>query len=251
MALVNQAFSRKFLSGGNPVGHTVRPSRDVGSPAIEIVGLLADAVYRDVREPILPTVYVPLAQSSDETPPIAPADVTLSVRAASSQPGLLTKSVAAAVGEINPTLAVTFSRLDGQVSATLMRERLLAILSASFGALALLMAAVGLYGVTSYAVNLRRTEIGIRMALGATPGSVIRLVLGRVAILTGIGIIIGLAAGAWASRFVATLLFGLEPGDPGTLIAAAVTLALISAVAGWLPATRASRLDPTRILRAA
>jgi ABC-type lipoprotein release transport system permease subunit len=111
------------------------------------------------------------------------------------------------------------------------------------------VAAVGLYGVTSYAVNLRRTEIGIRMALGATRGSVIRLVLGRVAILTGIGIITGLAAGAWASRFVATLLSGLEPVDPGTLIAAAVTFALISAVAGWLPAARASRLDPTRIPR--
>ena len=249
VALVNQAFSRKFLSGENPVGHTVRPSREAGSPTIEIVGLLADAVYRDVREPILPTVYVPLSQSSDETPPIAPADVTLSVRAASSQPGLLTKSVAAAVFEINPTLAVTFSGLDRQVSATLMRERLLAILSASFGTLALLMAAVGLYGVTSYAVNLRRVEIGIRMALGATRGSVIRLVLGRVAILIGIGIVTGLAVGAWASRFVATLLYGLGPSDPGTLIASAATLALIGAVAGWLPANRASRLDPTRVLR--
>jgi predicted permease len=248
VALVNQAFSRKFLSGENPVGHTVRPSRDAGSPAIEIVGLLADAVYRDVREPILPTVYVPLSQSSDQTPPIASADVTLSVRAASSQPGLLTKSVAAAIGEINPTLAVTFSRLDGQVSGTLVRERLLAILSASFGTLALVMAAVGLYGVTSYAVNLRRTEIGIRMALGATRGSVIRLVLGRVAILIGGGIVVGLAVGAWASRFVATLLYGLEPGDPGTLIASAATLALVGAVAGWVPANRASRLDPRRIL---
>jgi putative ABC transport system permease protein len=195
-------------------------------------------------------VYVPLSQSfAEETPPVAPGDVTLSVRAASTRPGQLTKSVAAAIAEINPTLALTFTQLDSQVSDTLMRERLLAILSASFGALALLMAAVGLYGVTSYAVNLRRAEIGIRMALGATRASVIRLVLGRVSMLIGAGIVGGLAIGAWASRFVATLLYELEPGDPGTLIAAAATLALVGAIAGWLPANRASRLDPTQVLR--
>ncbi len=184
VALVNQAFARKFLEGANPVGHTIQPTKEPGSPPIEIVGLVADAVYRDVREPTLPTVYVPLSQSIDrslvEDPTMmsAPAIVTLSIRAASGQPGLLTKSVAAAIGEINPTLALTFEPLDNRIRDALTRERLLAILSASFGLLALVMAAVGLYGVTSYAVSLRQTEIGIRMALGATRGSVIRLVLG-------------------------------------------------------------------------
>jgi len=108
---------------------------------------------------------------------------------------------------------------------------------------------VGLYGVTSYTVSLRQTEIGIRMALGATRASVVRLVLARVSRLVGAGIVVGLAIGAWGSRLVATLLFGLEPGDPGTLVASAATLALIGAVAGWLPALRASRLEPTRVLR--
>jgi putative ABC transport system permease protein len=122
-------------------------------------------------------------------------------------------------------------------------------MSASFGALALLMAAVGLYGVTSYAVNLRRTEIGIRMALGATRGSVIGLVLGRVSMLIGAGMVVGLAIGTWASRFIATLLSGLDPRDPATLLASVVTLAVVSALAGWLPASRASRLDPTEVLR--
>ena len=192
MALVNQAFARKFLDGANPVGHTIQPTKEPGSPPIEIVGLVADAVYRDVREPTLPTAYVPLSQSVDrslvEDPAAtAPAMVTLSVRTASAQPGALTKSVAAAIGEINPTLALTFEPLDNRISDALTRERLLAILSAAFGVLALLMAAVGLYGVTSYAVSLRRTEIGIRMALGATRGSVIRLVLGRVSLLVGAG----------------------------------------------------------------
>jgi predicted permease len=255
VALVNQAFARKFLEGANPVGHTIQPTKEPGLPAIEIVGLVADAVYRDVREPALPTAYVPLSQSIDrslvEDPTVtsAPAIVTLSIRAVSGQPGRLTNSVAAAVGEINPTLALTFEPLDNRISGALTRERLLAILSASFGLLALVMAAVGLYGVTAYAVSLRQTEIGIRIALGATRASVVRLVLARVSRLVGAGIVVGLASGAWASRFVATLLFGLEPDDPGTLVAAAATLALIGAVAGWLPAHRASRLDPTRILR--
>ena len=215
---------------------------------------MGDAVYRDLREPTLPTAYVPLSQSVDRSldddPTVtAPAVVTLSVRAASGQPGLLTKSVAAAIGQVNPTLALTFEPLDGRVSATLTRERLLAILSAAFGVLALSMASIGLYGVTSYAVSLRRTEIGIRMALGATRATVIRLVLGRVALLVGCGIVAGLAAAAWVSRFVATLLYGLAPGDPVTLVASAATLAVIGALAGWLPAHHASRLDPTLVLR--
>jgi ABC-type antimicrobial peptide transport system permease subunit len=103
--------------------------------------------------------------------------------------------------------------------------------------------------VTSYAVSLRQTEIGIHMALGATRAAVVRLALAGVSRLVGAGIVVGLAIGGWASRFVATLLFGLEPGDPGTLIASAAALALTAAVAGWLPANRASRLDPTRVLR--
>jgi predicted permease len=253
VALVNQAFAKKFLDGANPVGHTIRPMRESDSP-IEIVGLVADAVYRDLREPALPTAYVPLSQATDralgEDPTVTtPPVVTLSVRAASDRAGLLTKSIAAAIGEVNPTLALTFEPLDGRVDATLTRERLLAILSAAFGVLALLMASIGLYGVTSYAVNLRRTEIGIRMALGATRGAVIRLVLGRLGLLVGGGTVAGLACAAWLSRFAATLLYALEPGDPVTLVASAATLALVGAVAGWLPARHASRLDPTQVLR--
>jgi predicted permease len=254
VALVNQAFARKFLNGANPVGHTIQPTRDTGSPVIEIVGLVADAVYRDVREPTLPTVYVPLSQSADrslleDATATAPAMVTLSVRVAAGQPVRLTKDVAAAIGEINPTLTVTFESLDDRVGATLTRERLLAILSAAFGVLALLMAALGLYGVTSYAVSLRRSEIGIRMALGATRWSVVGLVLNRVSRLIGAGLVVGLAVGAWASRAVSTLLYDLGPDDPVTLVAAAATLTVIGFLAGWLPANRASRLDPTQVLR--
>ena len=253
VALVNQAFARKFLGGANPVGRTMRPARQPGAPTIEIVGLLADAVYRDVHEPTLPTVYVPFSQSSDEARtgdpavPYAPATVILSIRAG-EHPGVLTRTLAAAIAEVNPTVALTFEPLDSRVADVQLRERLLATLSAAFGLLALVMAAVGLYGVTSYSVSLRRTEIGIRMALGATPGSVVRLVLGRVSILIGAGIVVGLAIGTWASRFVATLLFDLQPRDPATLIAAAAALGLVGMAAGWIPARRAARQDPTTVL---
>jgi predicted permease len=255
VALVNQAFARKFLAGANPIGHTIQPSADRGLPPFEIVGLVGDAVYRDVREPTLPTAYVPLSQSIDrslvEDPAetSAPAIVTLSVRAASGPPASLTKAVAAAVADVNPTLALTFEPLDNRISGALMRERLLAILSAAFGGLALVMAAIGLYGVTSYAVSLRRTEIGIRMALGATRASVMLLVLGRLAALIGSGIVAGLAVAAWLSRFAATLLYGLEARDPATLAAAVAALMFAGILAAWLPAHRASRLDPTEVLR--
>jgi ABC-type antimicrobial peptide transport system permease subunit len=173
----------------------------------------------------------------------------LSVRAASGAPSLLARSITAAIVEVNPTLTVTFEPLDSRVSATLTRERLLAILSAAFGGLALLMACIGLYGVTAYSVSLRRAEIGIRMALGATRGRVYRLILGRLGILVIGGILAGVAAAAWLSGFVATLLHDLAPRDPLALLGSAVTLALVAAVAGWLPAHRAAHLDPTRVLR--
>jgi putative ABC transport system permease protein len=248
VALVNQAFARKFLSGASPIGQTVRTLRLNAPAARNIVGLVADAVYRDVRDPVLPTVYVPLAQYDGDATPVAPPEVTLSVRTTSPSPATLTRSVSAAIAGINPNLALTFRPLADQVNDTLIQEHLLAMLSASFGVLALLMAAVGLYGVTSYAVSLRRTEIGIRMALGATRGAVLRLVLGRVSTLVAIGIAVGLAVSVWASRFVTTLLHGIEPSDPVTLASSAAALALVGVAAGWLPAYRASRLEPTKVL---
>jgi putative ABC transport system permease protein len=135
------------------------------------------------------------------------------------------------------------------VEASLSQERLLAILSGLFGALALLLAGLGLYGVTAYAVSRRRREIGIRMALGAGPNGVVLLVLSRVTVLVGLGVAIGAGVSLWASKFVAALLYGLEPRDPVTLIGAAAMLAAVAGAAGWLPARRASQIDPSVVLR--
>jgi ABC-type antimicrobial peptide transport system permease subunit len=161
----------------------------------------------------------------------------------------LARSVSAAIAGVNPDLALTFQTLAGQLDASLSQERLVATLAGFFGALALLLAGLGLYGVTTYAVVRRRAELGIRMALGAAPSGVVRLVLSRVAALVGLGVLIGTALSLWASKFVASLLYGLEPRDPATLVGAAVTLAVVAGIAGWLPAWRASRIDPAEVLR--
>jgi len=144
---------------------------------------------------------------------------------------------------------LTFRPLQDRIDASLTRERLVALLSGFFGALALLLAALGLYGVTSYGVTRRRAEIGIRMALGAEPAGVLRLVLARVFGLVALGVIIGTAVSVWSSQFLASLLYGLQPRDTGTLVGAAFALTVVGAIAGWLPAYRASRIDPTHVLR--
>ena len=185
--------------------------------------------------------------------PEPPVNINLSVRAAAGSPALLIKPLADALTGVNKDLTVTFRPLAEQVNAALIQERVIAMLSGFFGALALLLAGLGLYGVTSYAVSRRRAELGIRMALGAGPGGVVRLVLGRVALLVGagigLGIGLGIAAGVLASKFLTTLLYGLDAKDPLTFGVAAIVLAAIGALAGWLPARRASRIDPAVVLR--
>ena len=250
VAIVNQAFVRRFMNGASPIGHTVRDRPVAGLKNIEvpkeIVGVVADAVYRNLREPIPPTLYVPLAQLNES---FAVPSISLSVRSSAGSPALLSRSVAAAIADVNSDIAVTFRPLANLVSASLTQERVIARLSAFFGGLALLLAGLGLYGVTSYAVSRRRSEIGIRLALGAAPGSVVRLVLARVALLVGAGVISGVLVSLWTARFVEALLFGLTPHDPMTLVAAALILAVVGALAGWIPARRASRIDPAQVLR--
>jgi len=250
VVVVNQAFVKRFFNGASPLGRTVTAGGPIAgkpSPAMEIVGVSADAVYRNLREPMSPTIYIPISQYDDARFPLA--SVSLSVRAPQGSPALLTRSIAAAIRDVNPDFSMTFRLLSDQISASLIQERMIAMLSGFFGALALLLAGLGLYGVTSYAVTRRRTEIGIRMALGAAPAGVVGLVLTRVALLVGIGVLVGAGVSLWASTFVATLLYGLEPRDPVTLAGSAAVLATVGALAGWLPAHRASRIDPAEVLR--
>jgi len=247
VAIVNEAFARRFLDGANPIGHTLRryPVRP-DDASLEIVGVVGDAVYRRIRDPIPPTVYSSAMQPDRSLPS---TEYNLNVRSASGTSMLLTRSIADAIAGVNKDLALTFRPLSDQIGASLTQERVVAMLAGFFGALALLLAGLGLYGVTSYAVSRRRNEIGIRMALGAAPAAVVRLVLSRVSMLVGLGVVIGAGISLWAAPFVATLLYGLEPRDPMTLAGSIAVLAAVGAVAGWLPARRASRIDPVVVLR--
>jgi ABC-type antimicrobial peptide transport system permease subunit len=150
---------------------------------------------------------------------------------------------------VDRNLAFTFRPLQDRVDASLTQERLVALLTGFFGLLALLLAGLGLYGVTSYAITRRRAEIGIRMALGAEPAGVVRLVIARVFVLVALGVIVGTAVSVWSSQSIASLLYDLQPRDAVTLVRAAVMLTAVGAIAGWLPAHRASRIDPARVLR--
>jgi putative ABC transport system permease protein len=250
VVLVNDAFVRRFFPGRRALGETVASRTVVGVVGDQVVqgGYKPNGVLRSVRDAAPPSIYVPLAQSSGLFPPDRTA-ISISVRSAAGSPALLARSVAAALIAVDPDLAFSFHPLSAYLDASLAQERMVAALSGFFGALALLLAGLGLYGVTSYAVTRRRTELGIRMALGAVPGAVVRLVLSRVSLLVAAGVILGAAAGVWLSRFIATLLFGLGPGDPATIAVAAAVLLAVGGLAGWLPARRASRIDPAQVLR--
>jgi putative ABC transport system permease protein len=161
----------------------------------------------------------------------------------------LTAAVKAAIGEVNRDVSIEFTTLATKVDESISRERLLATLAGFFGALALLLATVGFYGVMSHNVARRRNEIAIRMALGAERAVVLRMVLGEAALLIGIGMAVGLGLAVAMTRFVASFLNGLAPNDPLTFFLAAAALAGVGTLAGYLPARRASRLDPMTALR--
>jgi putative ABC transport system permease protein len=241
VAIVNEAFARRFNGGRNPVGMRVRQPHNVTR---EIVGYVKDAVYESLRAPVPPTLYMAYSQQTQRQ-----ATASVSVRAASGSTALLARPLVAALTGVHGDLVITLRPLADQVGAMMVRERLLASLSGFFGGLALLLAGLGLYGLTAYSVSRRRAEIGIRIALGAAPGGIVTLVWRRAAALVVVGIAAGCAASLWASQFLGPLLFGLQPRDPVTLFSASLVLATIGGVAAWLPARRASRIDPARVLR--
>ncbi len=244
VAMVNETAAKIFFHGTNPIGkgYRVKSSDDKLGPFVEIVGVVKDAKYGEMRERIKPAAYVPLVQTQY---------FNLNAFALRTN-GPASASIAAVkntFASIDKGIYLEFTTLATQVDESLNRERLLATLSGFFGALALLLAAIGLYGVMSYTVARRRSEIGIRMALGAEQRTIQWMVLREVLILVGAGLLIGFAAAAASTRLLASLLYGLTPTDPTTLALAGTTLLTVAALAGFLPARRAAKLDPMTTLR--
>jgi predicted permease len=245
VAIVTESFARVFFGGQNPLGKTFQIDEPPGvpKPAYEIVGLARDSKYNDLRDPFEPLVYVPATQNE-------PPGSTLRLVVRSRLPLTQTTSMITALArEVHPSIVVEFRTMQSQVRDSLMRERLMATLSGFFGALAATIAMIGLYGVMSYTVARRRSEIGIRMALGADRGEVVRMVMREAGTLLLAGLIVGTVSALLAARAASALLFGLQPYDPATLATAAGALAAVAALASYLPALRASRLEPTEALR--
>jgi predicted permease len=240
-AVINEAAARKYFAGENPVGKRfgLNPA---ATGEIEIVGVLRDAKYNSVRDPAPPTMYLSFRQQRT-------ASAVFAVRT-SAAPSSAAGAVREAVRQIDPNLPVidVSTQLE-MVERRFEMERMFARANALFGGLALLLAAIGLFGLMSYNVSRRTSEIGIRMALGAQRGDVLGMVLRESMLLVGIGVAAGLAAAIAAGRFVAAFLFGLEPRDPATIAVATAVMIAVAALAGYLPARRASRVDPMVALR--
>jgi predicted permease len=234
MVIVNQSFVRRFFPNENPVGQVFGQKSD-----FEIAGVVTDAHYRSLREPIPPTFYALMTGG----------DFTLYVRT-HRRPESLIQPVRQAFAALAPTLAFSeIHTLAEEVDDSAAPERLTAILASIFGLFAALLAAVGLYGLLTYAVAQRQREIGIRMALGAQPQAIASLVGGQALILVAIGVALGLAGALFLAPMAGALLYGVGPVDPASLAAAALLVALVAALAAFVPAARAARVDPAVALR--
>lgn len=245
VAIVNQAFANAMFNGANPVGRTFRVEQDAGKPddVVLVVGLVGNTKYNGVREEFRSIAFFPFNQDPD-----TPDNASFMVRTQGPVNDVMA-TVRRHMSEVNPELLVEFRMLDVEIQQSLLRERLMANLSGGFGFLAALLSALGLYGVMSYMVARRRSEIGVRMAMGAAWGDILRLVFTEAGKLVMIGLAIGLGCSYAVSRYAESLLFGLKPNDAVTLVVACSLLLTTALLATLLPARRAVRMDPAVALR--
>jgi predicted permease len=246
VAVVDEAFVRVFLPGeAHPLGRTLSfdDSKPEGGAPVFIVGVVRNIRQKGLREKTAPTVYVPVTQVDSPRPP------TILVRTQLSQVALL-GAVYGDLRRLGPGGALwDWQTLREQIDDSIFRERMLATLSGFFGGLALLLAAVGLYGVVAYGTSRRAGEIGIRIALGAERADMLWMVLRDALALVGLGLAIGLPVSLAAARTVSSILFGIQPADPLAFVATAAVLAAVGLAAAFLPARRAATLEPSQVLR--
>ncbi len=245
VAIVNQAFARKILKGSDPLGKRFRIHEPPGNPRplYEIVGVTGDNKFQDMHEEFLPFMYFPATQQEKPSP-----DDQILIRSSLPLTSLMI-SMKETIADVNPGIDLDFKVFQTRIHDSLLQDQLMATLSGFFGFLAALLAAIGLYGVMSYMVIQRTKEIGIRMAIGAKRADVLRMILREATALTVTGLVIGAALALGAAQAAKSLLYGLKPRDPLTLVMAVVTLTAVAALASFLPAYRASKLDPLTALR--
>ena len=239
VAVVNEAFVRRHFRDRDPIGIQLSIGSD--RRPWEIVGVAADVVYESMRDTSRPTVYTPYRQM-----PGGPVSFEAAIGGAQAP---VTAALHEVVQSKLPGVRVAVRTLTSQVERSLITERLLATLAGAFGALALILAVIGVYGLLTYSVTLRTGEIGIRMALGARRARVLRLVLGEILAFTAAGMVIGLCAAAIGARALETMLFGLSPFDPATFVVVALIFIVATLLAAFPPARRATSVDPLSALR--
>ncbi|HKO61902.1 MAG TPA: ABC transporter permease [Pyrinomonadaceae bacterium] len=245
VGVINQSLARAFYGDQNPIGRRMTFDERSDKDDFEIIGVIGDAKYHSPREPAERTVYRPILQVQDS----GAFSNVFELRTA-GDPLSLSGEVRAAILQFNDKLPVlNFTTLKTQTDEALRQERLVAQLVSFFGLLGLLLSCVGLYGIMAHAVVRRTNEIGIRMALGAERRNIIWMVLKESLLLVGVGLAVGLPASWAAGRLVSSQLFGLTPNDPLTLLFAVMLLSVVGALAGYLPARKASRVDPLIALR--
>jgi predicted permease len=245
VAVVNQALVRKYFPHQNPVGRrfTMDDAKTKGRSWLEIVGVCADTRYAHLQEEPPPLHFDLYRQSKDI------GGVTYVVRTR-MKPDALVLSLRAVVQTIDRNLPLMDVRTQRQqIDSTMLQERVFASLTAAFGILALALACVGIYGIMAYTVSQRTNEIGIRLALGARRGQVRGMVLREAGLLAAFGVLAGVAVALWLGQLVKSMLYGLQPSDPASLVGAAVLLLGVALLAGWVPAMRASRVEPMEALR--
>lgn len=242
--LVNETFAKRYFPDRSPLGYHVGfGAGPQVKPDMEIAGVVADTKYEGLREPAPRQVYVASDQRKSQS------GMTVYVRSALPSDKMFA-AVRAEVRNLDPGIPLyDMNTMEDQLDRSLVLERFEAYCASGFGLLATLLAVTGLYGVTAYSVARRSREIGIRMAMGAEAAAVVRMVLREVALLAVIGIAIALPATWWLTQLVRSLLYGVEPRDPLTLGGSALGLLVVAVLAGALPAVKASRLDPVKVLR--
>jgi predicted permease len=245
VAIVNETFVHQFLGAENPEGKTIRTRAEPHYPEneYEIVGVVKDAKYGGLREEIPAEVFVPSQQYPEK---IYLTNVFIRF---SAPPSAAISAVREKLTPLYPEMKIEYHLFQTEIQNGLVRERLMALLSGFFGALAALLAVIGIYGVISYIIALRRNEIGIRMALGASRQDVIGIVLRQTLLLLTVGVVLGLLLAVIATSGARSLLYGLGPTDPLSLVGAAIFLAIVALAASFWPAYRATRHDPMKALR--
>jgi predicted permease len=238
--IVNRTFAERYWPGQEPIGRQV--VSDLTNESFTVIGIARDAKYNQLNEAPIPFVYLPLYQ-------VYRAGMTVNARIG-GDPLTLARSVEQVIHELNPDVVVfDITTLDVRRQLSTIGVRIGGTFVGAFGVLALVLAAIGVYGVTSYTTNQRKHEIGIRMALGASRGDVLRLVLGRGIALTVVGLVIGLGMSFGVTRFLRSLLLGVSSTDALTFVAVGLLLSLVVLAACFIPARRAMRVDPAQALK--